>query len=572
MKNKDKDTTTHAGFSDAVSYASKVPQDRSLRESIRHRVQHAVRQEDLIPPLSLKELRHHADEIIQQIRIPANYNDFVTVLVGNAVWENTMATVPYDKRVLLLPQCLRDKASCPAQLDAFGLLCEECGRCPTGDLQALAEDLGTVVLVAEGTTVVTKLLESGQVEAVIGVGCLSALERSFPYLTATAIPGMAIPLYKDGCDKTAVDVDWIREAVLLKSSKPWETRLNLDRLRDEVMTWFQEDALSSILMQNRTVTERIALEWMTAGGKRWRPFLATSVYQAIQGANQPIPETMKRLAVAVECFHKASLVHDDIEDDDACRYGKPTLHIEHGMPVALNIGDLLVGEGYRLIAECGTEAHQIAHMLSAASHGHRDLCLGQGEELYWRARPDRLSTEKVLDIFRRKTSPAFEVALSLGALCAGANGELCQILKCYSDSLGIAYQIRDDIEDFTGDGIDSDFRVIRPSLMLALAVENANGRKEILKRLIHGERLQADSETIRKIISDMKLEQKAWQMFEEYKNEAIRALRLLKNSRLKSLLFRLVYKILGGVSEKTEFHQQSVIPSPVPERTRESVE
>ncbi len=572
MKNKDKDMTTRAGLADANSYASKIPQDRSLRESIRHHVQHAVRQEDLIPPLSLEELSHHAETIIQQTRIPASYKDFVTVLVGNAVWKDTMATVPYEKRVLLLPQCLRDKASCPAQLDAFGLLCEECGRCPTGDLQALAEDLGTVVLVAEGTTVVTKLLESGQVEAVIGVGCLSALERSFPYLNAAAIPGMAIPLYKDGCDKTAVDVDWIREAVLLKSHRSWETRLNLDRLRDDVMTWFQENALSSILMQNRTVTERIALEWMAAGGKRWRPFLATSIYQAIQGTNQPIPETMKRLAVAVECFHKASLVHDDIEDDDAYRYGKPTLHIEHGMPVALNIGDLLVGEGYRLIAECGAEPHRIACMLSAASQGHRDLCLGQGEELYWRARPDRLSTEKVLDIFRRKTSPAFEVALSLGALCAGANGELCQILKCYSDSLGIAYQIRDDIEDFTGNGIDSDFRVIRPSLLLALAVENANGRKEVLNRLIHGERLQADGETIRKIISDMELEQKAWQMFEEYKNEAIRALRPLKNSRLRSLLFRLVYKILEGVSEKTEFHQQSVIPSPVPERTRVSVE
>ena len=108
--------------------------------------------------------------------------------------------------------------------------------------------------------------------------------------------------------------------------------------------------------------------------------------------------------------------------------------------------------------------------------------------------------------------------------------------------------------------------------MLALAVENANGRKEILKRLIHGERLQADSETIRKIISDMKLEQKAWQMFEEYKNEAIRALRPLKNSRLKSLLFRLVYKILGGVSEKRESHQPGVLPFPALVRSRESVE
>ena len=91
MKNKDKDMTTLAGHSDAYSYASAVPQDKSLREFIQCRVQHAIRQENLIPPLSLEELSNHADNIIQQIRIPAGYKDFVTVLVGNAVWEDTMA-------------------------------------------------------------------------------------------------------------------------------------------------------------------------------------------------------------------------------------------------------------------------------------------------------------------------------------------------------------------------------------------------------------------------------------------------------------------------------------------------
>ena len=51
---------------------------------------------------------------------------------------------------------------------------------------------------------------------------------------------------------------------------------------------------------------------------------------------------LKKVAVAVECFHKASLVHDDIEDNDAERYGEPALHSQHGVPVALNAGDLLI--------------------------------------------------------------------------------------------------------------------------------------------------------------------------------------------------------------------------------------
>ena len=95
------------------------------------------------------------------------------------------------------------------------------------------------------------------------------------------------------------------------------------------------------------------------------------------------PTVFRKVALAVECFHKASLIHDDIEDDDAERYGQQTIHAEHGIPVALNVGDLLVGEGYRLLAESAAPPHVIAQMIRIASAGHRSLCLGQGAELCW---------------------------------------------------------------------------------------------------------------------------------------------------------------------------------------------
>ena len=61
------------------------------------------------------------------------------------------------------------------------------------------------------------------------------------------------------------------------------------------------------------------------------------------------------MALAIEALHKASLVHDDIEDDDEFRYGRPTLHRVHGVAQAVNVGDFLIGLGYRLIAgEMGT--------------------------------------------------------------------------------------------------------------------------------------------------------------------------------------------------------------------------
>src|SRR6202451_395021 len=100
---------------------------------------------------------------------------------------------------------------------------------------------------------------------------------------------------------------------------------------------------------------------------RGRPFLAVCAWQALQ--NDPsarIPADLRKVAVAVECFHKASLIHDDIEDGDAQRYGEKTLHEEYGVAVALNVGDLLIGEGYRLLASCAASAEQKAAMLRIA--------------------------------------------------------------------------------------------------------------------------------------------------------------------------------------------------------------
>src|SRR5678816_1128514 len=79
------------------------------------------------------------------------------------------------------------------------------------------------------------------------------------------------------------------------------------------------------------------------------------------------------------------------------RYGEKTLHEEYGVPVALNVGDLLLGEGYRLIAECEVDAESRAAMLKIAAAGHRTLCLGQGAELCWVRNPQQLSSLQVLD-------------------------------------------------------------------------------------------------------------------------------------------------------------------------------
>ena len=95
-------------------------------------------------------------------RVDPVYRDYAGILVNNEVWTEHLATVPFDRRLLLLPKCLRVEDKCPAPFDEFGLLCKQCGLCTIQDLQEEAERLGYAVLVAEGSALVMALIQSGQ--------------------------------------------------------------------------------------------------------------------------------------------------------------------------------------------------------------------------------------------------------------------------------------------------------------------------------------------------------------------------------------------------------------------------
>jgi hypothetical protein len=432
-------------------------------------VRHYVAEHNPVPPLPTEDLKVHANQVVEMLQCDPVYRDYIGVLINNEMWRETLAAIPYERRLLLLPKCLRVESKCPAPFDEFGLLCKQCGLCSIQDLQSEAERLGYAVLVAEGSAIVMSLIQTGKIEAIVGVSCLSVLERAFPYMEAAAIPGVAIPLLQDDCIDTTVDMDWVWDVIHLTSDDQTR-RLDLSGLRDEVDSWFHEEILDEIMGAADGQTEELARHWLLQAGKRWRPFLAVSAFQALRdhpGAN--LPPDLRKVAVAVECFHKASLIHDDIEDGDEKRYGEKTLHEAHGLPVALNVGDLLIGEGYRLLAETGVSAEQRSRMLRVAADGQRKLCRGQGAELQWARHPAPLNQAQVLDIFRHKTAPAFEVALRLGALYAGNHESIADVLGAYSEALGIAYQIRDDLDDHSQTDECNDLTALRPSVLLAVA-------------------------------------------------------------------------------------------------------
>ena len=406
-----------------------------------------LEKQTVVPPLPLAQVRIHADRVVETLQCDPVYSDYIAILINNELWREEFAAVPFDRRLLLLPKCLRDDAKCRAPFDEFGLLCKRCGQCSIQDLQAEAERLGYAVLVAEGSAVVMALIQANKVEAIAGVSCLNMLERAFPSMEAAAIPGVAVPLLQDDCRDTSVDLDWVRDYLFL-SSDDRTRRLDLDALRSDVASWFTPQSLDNIMGPSVGQTEEIARDWLARTGKRWRPFLAASTFQAMRtDPGDSIPDVLKPLAVAVECFHKASLIHDDIEDSDPERYGEKSLHSEHGLAVALNVGDLLIGEGYRLLACSGFSPDQKSEMIRVAADGQRELCRGQGAELFWMRSPEQLTKLQVLDVFRKKTAPAFEVALRLGALAASCeqHASIASTIAAYSEALGIAYQIYDDL-------------------------------------------------------------------------------------------------------------------------------
>ncbi len=527
-----------------------IPQTLADRTRILQTVRNYVAEFNPVPPLPVPELKEHADRVLARLGCDPIYRDYIGVLINNEIWRESLAAVPFERRLLLLPKCLRVESKCPAPFDEFGLLCKQCGLCSIQDMTVEAEKLGYAVLVAEGSAIVMSLIQTGKIEAIVGVSCLSVLERAFPYMEAAAIPGVAIPLLQDDCIDTNVDLDWVWDYIHLHSDDSTR-RLDLSALREEVDSWFSPVSLPLLLGSPETACEKIGAEWLMRAGKRWRPFLTIAAHQALSGSSAPeISADLKKVAIAVEAFHKASLIHDDIEDGDEVRYGEKTLNAEHGVPLALNVGDLLIGEGYRLLSSNKFSAETKCAMIQVASEGQRELCRGQGAELDWSRHPKVLTPLQVIDIFRHKTAPAFEVALRLGALAAGKHEECAETLGAYSAALGIAYQIRDDLSDWEGQGDSNDLATLRPSLLLAVARERANGETRAYLDCVWRQETPADPVRLAAICRETGADERCRQLLETYKEEAIRSLASLENGSLKGLLRRTLGKIFNDVEIK----------------------
>jgi geranylgeranyl pyrophosphate synthase len=513
-----------------------VPAEKSKRAYIRATVETYFQKNQVMPPVNHDRLFSFASLLLETEKWEERYRAFVMVCCGNAIWRSVVGAIPFNRRIFLLPQCLRNTTHCKAQQDELGLLCSECGSCSISGFLREAENLGYVALVTEGTTITTRLIESGKVDAVIGVGCMEVLQKMFTSVSKYSIPSIGIPLTSCGCADTSADADWIKQEIYNFREDPSIRLLNLNYLKNKSSSIFGEEQLIRMLGVAKSKTESIAFESLLSGGQRLRPFLTALAYEAF--VSEPDPAVLNMLALSVECFHKASLIHDDIEDNDETRYGVETLHTHHGIPVAINVGDYLIGEGYRLISESTLSSEMIREGIRIVARGHRSLTIGQGAELISISSKEILSLDEMLELFGNKTSAAFKVSILLGATIGGASAETLDILSHFSHAIGIGYQIKDDLSDYLGN--KGDIAIRKFSILLSLLKEKLPDAELDFLLIAYK---NDDYEALYELIDRYQIQEVTKELLVRTIQEAKSCLEEISNMGLKLALYEILGKI-----------------------------
>jgi len=516
------------------------------------------------------------------------------VMIGNFFWKQQFLAVPFERRMLLLPHCLKHAEGCPADYDEFGLDCEKCGACSIADYKVRAEQLGYKVLVAEGSPVVLKIIVSGHIDGILGVACLNVLEKAIDKVLIAGVPSDASPLQSGDCKNTTLDESWVWD-VLEKyeplPTPPTNSYVPLMRAANELFDSDCERLLPRIRSTGKpsdfesplAITEAVAYDWLANGGKRFRPFITLAAYDAALGgaatAAGPgetvpdFPDSVCRVAMAIEAFHKASLVHDDIEDDDAYRYGRETLHKQFDLGTAINVGDHLIGLGYRLIssirAEAGAEAS--ADITDRMATAHLRLCDGQGAEMRWHSAPGQaLKPLDALQIYALKTSPAFEAALYAGLRLAGPVAAYEEMIPLFTRHLGVGFQILNDLKDWQGDDHNKllagqDAAAVRPTLLLALAFEAADSeqRRELQSLLVDEGPASLRIGRLRRVFEACGVFAKAESLVDKSRARAEALADEVQPESLRRLLYFLVDMVLSAEVPEPPISNPALVPLPI---------
>ncbi len=503
------------------------------------------------------QLERLARVVLSDCNQPEKYLGYVMVLLGNLTRREQFLAVPFARRLLLHPAG------------------ETSNSGPLAALLQRAARLGYQVLSAAATHDVFARILEGRVDAIVGLASLDDLERAFDHAVLSGVAAFAVPLPTRPITAEDIEGSWLTDVFATHVSTTTDQpdgylfamraaarlfREDFDRLLPRIHSRTPAAAKSPL-----GLTEDIAYDWLANGGKRFRPFITLAAFDAASGGGhqtnaksegQPFSDSVCRVAMAIEAFHKASLVHDDIQDDDLFRYGRDTLHRSQGLGPAINIGDYLIGLGYRLVNSCRGDlgAEVASDIIDSMSQAHLALCDGQGAEMAWRDHPDwSLSPADAVQMYALKTSPAFEAALFAGLRLAAPADSYRETVAEFCRELGVGFQIVNDLGDWVGDSNNKlvagqDALALRPTVLLALALETASDdQRQLIRNTLQSTADDAERlETLRRLFLELGAFSAAQRMVEQSRARAQELADHVQPARLRSLFQFLLDTVLPG--------------------------
>jgi len=198
-------------------------------------------------------------------------------------------------------------------------------------------------------------------------------------------------------------------------------------------------------------------------GKRLRPVLVMLSAQSVGGQIEPV----KKLALAIELLHAATLIHDDVLDQDTFRRNAPTINAKWGVRDAVLVGDALASLSITLSADYGKDITKIMSQTC--------LLLSDGEYMDVENAHKNLRESDYLETIKRKSASLFKAATQCGAIAAGASRDEVDALAKFGENFGLAYQIKDDLSDVTAleNAIPQDINEFRATLPIIHFCESA---------------------------------------------------------------------------------------------------
>ena len=216
----------------------------------------------------------------------------------------------------------------------------------------------------------------------------------------------------------------------------------MDRTEEYLARCFTNDAPQKKLFEAMRYS-------LLAGGKRLRPVMVLAFCELCGGnAENALP-----FAAALEMVHTYSLIHDDLPcmDNDDYRRGKPTNHRVYGEATAVLAGDALLTAAFGQLASAKLPAERIVEAVRVLSLCAGELGMVGGQVLDMDVETRICTEQEVIDIQSRKTGALISAACQLGVIAAGGSSKQQTAAAQYADSLGLAFQIQDDILDVIGD-------------------------------------------------------------------------------------------------------------------------